>query len=1735
MNFRICILSLLVTLICASGLEDQYRRLPNAIAVVGRSFEYFLPPKDGSKQQYKVFEQGKTALPKWLSFDAGKNQLHGLPLWRDKGKVDIEVHLKDSQLDKAVFSIDVQDLHTMLENKSMISNETKVPPFTEPQCSQGMHVAVATIQFDLHMGKLCGRERMNLMRKLSNFADVNMEELHMSVGKGHGTAFGFKDVMMVTAGPGNVADPKEPGIVISWKIGCGMDVAGMQVASLLKSSSEQGTFKQALEAPVSGWHIATGHPKTHQKRVRRQASNLFPTPVPTQPLASSMRQVRQTATPSFTVAPPTSITATSTKVTPTVTITHNTEPSILSPLSQMTIYMGRAVRYQIPADTFFDKQDGFTRNLRLEMRTGSSGQLSSSSWILFDSQKQEIYGLPFGNDKIGLHQFVLTATDTGGKSVSDSFTVQVSNSRTPFNQVFTICLNYDYKTFMNNVAIRLQLMRKIAHYYGWDLSKLQVASYYYKHGAIFFAFQFELSNEDCNSASLKNLIDGFGSNNRQLNPNFKKSLLPEFDVMYGFHEGIGPCAPVPSTNTAPEIKNAIGRLIVFLGQGMRFTIPWDTFYDRQDHYTRNLKLEMRTNNGKALPATSWILFDSSRQEIFGQPNDQNLVGQHVFRIVAIDKGGLETFTNVKVVVVDDTNSYNHMFGIRLRGYSYEDIAGNAENRVFLLKSIAKYYHLNLTNVRIAKYAQGVSVSFRFDSIPYNDCDSPLLKRIIDGFWVHGDKNEVNQSFVAALKEDNITVVTGHYIASGPCEHLTSEINSAPYESERIDRKFVYQGQALSFHIPYDTFYDEQEFFTPNLRLSIRTMQNEDLPQSSWLSLDSAKQDIYGLPLDISTVGSHRFRLVARDRKNEEGDTTLRVNVLEDKAAYNHKFTIRIDNYNALKNDVAMRVKLLAKIASYYGLDLKNVRVLREEPADTFTYRFDTVPADQCNNTNLTKLINGFWSGKNMNPKFVEALSPDFVVISGGYQRLEPCKGENTPPRLINPIKRQTVFEGQAMKYAIPPETFYDKEDGYTTNLRLVMTTAKGENLLPTSWILLFDSPKQEIKSLPIDSNKIGVHKFYLTAMDKKGFMDSDEIEVEVLEDTNIYNHRFTIVIGDSTVPDNANSRVTFVEKLAAYFGVDFHDVRVRSYGPDVPTTFQFAIPNLECDDLRLLKWKSSFIINKKLNENFINALSPEFQVTSGSYEGLDICKTPEPIANTPPQLYNHIDRLNVFQGQGLRFLIPNDTFYDKEDLYTPNLKLEMKTIDGDKLLRTSWILLNSSRQEIYGLPTDIKRIGLHEFLMVAADKEGSKAYDAFEVSVLEDNIPYNHKFNILIDYDNVTFMDNVGVRVFLLDKIASYFGVNFTSVRVLSYTPGVLFTFYFDFLPYEECSHPFLTKLIELFWFGEDLNPQFVAALGPDFRVISGSYEMLTPCKVVGPDTDALVGDRPGGIWWTYAIIPAIVLAIVLLLIGCCVLILMGCCRKQKMTGAEKTTFIYKRKPVVLQEEYEIKELLLKQPIVLPNEKPPVPPVYPRSPVLGGDKTPLLVEETKSVPYQAPTFVSSRQMAGGGGGGSSNAAFANGNGGGAGGGAGGGGGGGGGGAIAGFGGSGGGGVGAAGGAGGGGAGAGGGGSAAGGAFGGAAGSGGAGGGGAGGGAGGGGAGAGGAGGGGAGGGGAGGGAGGSGFAGGGSVGFSMASGGGGFKQTSYSYSYSSSGGSVSGSSRKAAYSGYRLPPAYVPP
>ena len=350
----------------------------------------------------------------------------------------------------------------------------------------------------------------------------------------------------------------------------------------------------------------------------------------------------------------------------------------------------------------------------------------------------------------------------------------------------------------------------------------------------------------------------------------------------------------------------------------------------------------------------------------------------------------------------------------------------------------------------------------------------------------------------------------------------------------------------------------------------------------------------------------------------------------------------------------------------------------------------------------------------------------------------------------------------------------------------------------------------------------------------------------------------------------------------------------------------------------------------------------------------------KPTTDDIPVVLNHFDRLNVYRGQGFRVRIPWDTFHDNEDGFTPNLTLSMKTIDWKLLPKLSWIQFDPDEQVIYGYPVDEETIGIHEFVIIAADKYGKEYYDAIEVNVMDDSsAAYNHRFALELDYDYEKFTSDLNIQMQLLSKLAQYFEVNTSSIRTVSITKGsVLFKFQFDSsaVPYDVCDFALRRKFLS-----EDddgVNSDLNDALGPEFPIKSGSFEGLGPCKD-GDVVDPLPA-QSSGVWKTYIIIPVVILAVVLLVIGACLFVIVRSRRRRyKLSEDDQKLFVQKLKPAVLQEEYEVQERLLKQPLVLPNEKPPLAPaVYPRSPSLKHGST---TEPPPSAGYQAPSFTSSRQ------------------------------------------------------------------------------------------------------------------------------------------------------------------------------
>ena len=296
--------------------------------------------------------------------------------------------------------------------------------------------------------------------------------------------------------------------------------------------------------------------------------------------------------------------------------------------------------------------------------------------------------------------------------------------------------------------------------------------------------------------------------------------------------------------------------------------------------------------------------------------------------------------------------------------------------------------------------------------------------------------------------------------------------------------------------------------------------------------------------------------------------------------------------------------------------------------------------------------------------------------------------------------------------------------------------------------------------------------------------------------------------------------------------------------------------------------------------------------------------------NFSPKLKKKINRIPLVFGEYLLYRIPEDTFYDKEDGNTRNLRLQLQTSKGKPVSADSWIQLREDKQEIYGLPMDVS-FRLYNYKLVATDSGNKSITDEFEVTVHKDSSEYNHQFTIQMLLDHFNFMKNTSLHTLLLEKMAGYFGVNVTNIRVVGFASGsVVFTFSFDFVQYEPCNHNEILELISKFRDSNGAVSQDLRrSLLPEFPIESGSLSLSGSCADVfdggknkNKDAEA---DRA---WWIYAIIPAV--ALVALIIITCIVVIRHKRKNKTFIMQERSDYfhLYQKTPTVMQDEYELKE-----------------------------------------------------------------------------------------------------------------------------------------------------------------------------------------------------------------------------------
>nr|CAB3236144.1 dystroglycan [Phallusia mammillata] len=253
------------------------------------------------------------------------------------------------------------------------------------------------------------------------------------------------------SGRGNAASlpSKRPGVYLSWPIACGGDASQLPSLEEVEKNAASGQLSRDLGYDVVEWRVENRKPaavkivalqQLRNTRVSsRQGERKAQSEDTKKPRLRLKRQVDSTPGIASAMVP-------STPGFDDLDVRlrgRDSSPQVTSELRNLRVPRGNYFEYQIPADTFYDKEDGNTRALHLSLVDLASfdpfnNQLGTDSWMLLDIDTQTLYGVPPRSSEKDDPSFNIMAEDSSQQSGLTKFVVNLANRLRPTNHRFTM-------------------------------------------------------------------------------------------------------------------------------------------------------------------------------------------------------------------------------------------------------------------------------------------------------------------------------------------------------------------------------------------------------------------------------------------------------------------------------------------------------------------------------------------------------------------------------------------------------------------------------------------------------------------------------------------------------------------------------------------------------------------------------------------------------------------------------------------------------------------------------------------------------------------------------------------------------------------------------------------------------------------------------------------------------------------------------------------------------------------------------------------------------------------------------------------------------------------------------------------------------------------------------------------------------------------------------------------------
>jgi len=680
----------------------------------------------------------------------------------------------------------------------------------------------------------------------------------------------------------------------------------------------------------------------------------------------------------------------------------------------------------------------------------------------------------------------------------------------------------------------------------------------------------------------------------------------------------------------------------------------------------------------------------------------------------------------------------------------------------LIKALGEYYRnyifLKTFNIDTVTLAGNATWGLRV----FPGCNFTMIRTVQSIMFSSLHTKSLAGSFTQALKV-NYEVTSITEILQGGCKI------EPPFKKNELPELQIDFCGVFRYQIPSNAFHDNQDGDTRNLTLSLFDMSMRLIESQSWIGLDPYTQTIYAVPAAGSVkAGSYTFKLVATDSSNQSLTCDLVVKLSGSPPTTAYKVTVIGDFDTSSTTTMTKSYALAMKVEEWMAGDSSQFLLLDNQLTSAkqtyLTFSQCSWRYDPCDTIKIDAFRNRFFNTDG-SPKtaFISSLAPEFQQVQVSSSTSGPCLDDRKPdigepwgPFAINPC---STFREQ-----VPANAFNDREEGDTRKLNLILKVNPPMPALPV-W-LLFDTTTQTLTMVAYEKLTDTSFEFTLDAFDSKEQSASQNLKATLSKRSGEVSHlvEMTLQVTTPGLTEFTAIYSTLRQHIKSYFAdqndlMEYYSMSSGSVILNVKWS-NCQISRTSCEREKITAFKDRLVLqDDSINPNFKQALQQDFDVQSLKVALKGICIE----ENTPPVVVNSLPEQSIRYCGYYQYTVPENTFSDKIDGGTRNLKLSVKK-DGSVAL-PSWIAFSEYNQQFLVLliSTEPAAQNITTFTVTATTKRGISVSTNIVFRIMDSPLPEQRYLKVSVQSNKGFKSDNatslLTTYIELLEKIGHVYNL----------------------------------------------------------------------------------------------------------------------------------------------------------------------------------------------------------------------------------------------------------------------------------------------------------------------------------------------------------------------------------------